>query len=340
MQSNKAISALLFIIVVFIGGVILHLAKPILFPFFLAIFLSFVLYPALDFLTRIKVPRIIAIIVIILLTFFILYLLGALFYSAGKTFAAEFPRYGNKINSILTDFLARLDLERFRIENINWIGQLDIDRMGRILGSSLGPFISFISNLFLVLIFLIFIMSGRGKTKKKINKSLDQARASRIIHVIKNIDNQIQRYLVIKTIVSLFTGIFVTVVLLFFKVDFAVVFGFLAFLLNYIPNIGSIIATALPVVIAFFQFDSTWTAFWIMIFLILIQMVMANVVEPKLMGHGLGLSPLVVLFFLFFWGWLWGLPGMILAVPIAAIIKIVCTNVPELEIIAALMSKD
>lgn len=340
MQTNKAVTASLFIIVIFIGGVVLRLAKPVLFPFFLAIFLSFVLYPALDFLTRVKVPRTIAIIVILLLTFFILYLLGALFYSAGKTFAAEFPRYGDKINSILSDFLARLDLQRFKIENIDWIGQLDIDRIGRILGSSLGPFFSFISNLFLVLIFLVFIMSGRGKTKEKLQKSLDQTRASQVIHVIKNIDSQIQRYLAIKTIVSLFTGIFVTIILLIFNVDFAVVFGFLAFLLNYIPNIGSFIATSLPVVIAFFQFDSTWPAFWILVFLIIIQMVMANVIEPRLMGHGLGLSPLVVLFFLFFWGWLWGLPGMILAVPIAAIIKIVCSNVPELEIIAALMSKD
>lgn len=340
MRSNKFINFSMFIIVVFIVGVVLRLAKPVLFPFFLAIFLSFILYPILDLLTRIRVPRTLAIIVILLFTFFVIYLMGALFYSAGKTFAVEFPRYGDRINAILSDLLGRLSLERFRIENIDWIGQLDIDRIGRILGSSLGPFFSFLSNLFLVLIFLIFIMSGRGKTKEKINKSMDHIRASRVIHVIKNIDSQIQRYLAIKTVVSFFTGLFVTIVLLIFQVDFAVVFGFFAFLLNYIPNIGSFIATSLPVVIAFFQFESAWPAFWILVLLITIQMIMANGVEPRLMGQGLGLSPLVVLFFLFFWGWLWGLPGMILAVPIAAVIKIVCSNVPELEIIAALMSKD
>ncbi len=340
MKANKIITALLFIIVVFIIGAVLRLAKPVLFPFFLAIFISFVWYPVLDFFTRIKVPRVIAIIVIILLTFFILYLLGVLFYSAGRTFAAEFPRYGDRINAILSNLLDKLDLQRFQLENIDWIGQLDIDRIGRILGSSLGPFFSFISNLFLVLIFLIFIMSGRGKTKEKIQKYMDKPRASRVIRVIKNIDSQIQRYLAIKTVVSLFTGVFVTIVLLFFEVDFAVVFGFFAFLLNYIPNIGSFIATSLPLVVAVFQFESLWPVFWIFVLLLSIQMIMANVVEPRLMGRGLGLSPLVVLFFLFFWGWLWGFPGMILAVPIAAIIKIVCSNVPELEIIAALMSRD
>ena len=160
-----------------------------------------------------------------------------------------------------------------------------------------------------------------------------------INEVIKKIDSQVQRYLAIKTIVSLITGILVTVVLMIFGVDFAIVFGFLTFILNYIPNIGSFIATAFPVAIAAFQFETFWPAFWLLIILIAMQMAMGNIVEPRLMGEGLGLSPLVILFFLFFWGWLWGIPGMILAVPLAAIIKIVCSNIPSLQFVAVLMSK-
>jgi predicted PurR-regulated permease PerM len=267
--------------------------------------------------------------------------MSVLFYSAGKTFASEFPTYGKKISSILTSLQAKLNLTQSDPETvIDWSKHLDISRIGGILVSSLGPFFSFISNLFLIFIFLVFIMTGRGKTKHKLVNSLTEARSEKVIAVIKKIDSQIQKYLAIKTIVSFFTGIFVTIVLLSFGLDFAIAFGFLTFLLNYIPNIGSFIATAFPVTIAFFQFHSLWPAFWILIFLITIQMVMGNVVEPRLMGHGLGLSPLVVLFFLFFWGWLWGIPGMILAVPIAAIVKIVCNNIPELQFIAALMSKD
>jgi predicted PurR-regulated permease PerM len=100
------------------------------------------------------------------------------------------------------------------------------------------------------------------------------------------------------------------------------------------------VATILPLIIAAFQFDNLWPAFWIFIILGTIQMSIGNFIEPRLMGEGLGLSPLVVLFSLFFWGWLWGIPGMILAVPIAAVIKIVCSNIPSLEFVAALMSKD
>jgi len=340
MPGNKVITACLVIVVIFIGGVVLQQARPVLFPFFLAVFLSFILYPVQDFLTRLKIPRFPSIIFILLVAFTLIYLLGALFYSAGKTFAAEFPKYGQKISAILISLQEKLNLSPLNLETVDWSKQLELNKIGGLVVSSLGPFFSFISNLFLIFIFLIFILAGRGKTQEKLKKSLNKKNARKVIEVVEKIDGQIQKYLVIKTIVSLFTGIFVTVVLLIFGVDFAIVFGFLTFLMNYIPNIGSFIATAFPIIIAFFQFETIWPAFWIMVLLMFIQMIMGNLVEPRLMGRGLGLSPLVVLFFLFFWGWLWGIPGMILSVPIAAIVKIICSNIDELNFIAALMSKD
>ena len=340
MQGNKVMTACLVIVVIFIGGVVLQQARPVLFPFFLALFLSFILWPVQDFLTRIKIPRFLSFIFILLVAFTLIYLLGALFYSAGKTFAAEFPKYGQKISEILISFQEKLNLSPLNLETVDWSKQLELNKIGGLVISSLGPFFSFISNLFLIFIFFIFILAGRGKTKGKLKKSLNKKNSRKVIEVIEKIDSQIQKYLAIKTIVSLFTGIFVTVVLLIFGVDFAIVFGFITFLMNYIPNIGSFIATAFPIIIAFFQFETIWPAFWIMVLLMSIQMIMGNFIEPRLMGRGLGLSPLVVLFFLFFWGWLWGIPGMILSVPIAAIVKIICSNIEELNFIAALMSKD
>lgn len=339
MQGNKVIAASLVIIVIFIGGVVLRLAKPVLFPFFLAIFLSFILYPVIDFLNRIHIPKAFSVIFLLIITFFIIYLLGALFYSGGKAFASEFPKYGQKISSILTTLQQKFKLTSFNWETVDWIGKLDINKIGGFFLSSLGPFFSFMSNLFLIFIFLVFILAGRGRTKIKIKNSFDSSRASIIIDVIQNIDSQIQRYLAIKTVVSLITGILATIVLMIFGVDFAIVFGFFTFLLNYIPTVGSVIATLLPLIIAVFQFDTLWTAFWIFLLLGSIQMTIGSFIEPKLMGKGLGLSPLVVLFFLFFWGWLWGIPGMILAVPMAAIIKIVCSNIPTLSFVGELMSK-
>ena len=340
MKESKIVAYCLVIIVVFLTGVVLKLAQPVLFPFFLAIFLSFLLSPVLDFLIRLKIPKSISVLAIVILTFVVIYLLGLLFYTSGKAFASEFPKYGQKISSILTDIQDRIRISFPEWEPVNWVEQLNINRIGGFFLSSLGTFFAFMSNLFLIFIFLVFILVSRGNLKIKIKNSFSDKRSTQISEVMNTIDIQIQKYLSIKTVISFSTGVLATIVLLMFGVDFAIVFGFFTFILNYIPNIGSIIATALPVSIAVFQFETLWPAFWILIILGAIQMTIGNFIEPRVMGHGLGLSPLVVLFFLFFWGWLWGLGGMILAVPTAAIVKIVCQNIPALNFVAQLMSKD
>lgn len=339
MQGNKVITASLLIIVIFIGGVVLRLAKPVLFPFFLAVFLSFVLAPFEDFLARLKIPRAIAIFFILIITIFILYLLASLIYSTGKAFAASLPEYSQKVSSLISSIQEKYNISGSPWEPFDWAKQFDLTKAARLLLDSLGPFFSFIANLFLIVLFLIFILAGRGQLMPKINRAFSEERASKLSGIICNIDNQIQRYLAIKTVVSFFTGVFAFVVLTLFGLDFALLFGLLTFLLNYIPNIGSFIATAFPVFIAVFQFETIWPAVWILVILVMIQQVMGAFIEPRLMGKGLDLSPLVILFFLFFWGWLWGIPGMILAVPIAAIIKIVTSNIPELEFIGVVMSK-
>ncbi|MGB2844296.1 MAG: AI-2E family transporter, partial [Candidatus Aminicenantaceae bacterium] len=208
MKGNKVIVACLVIMVIFIVGVVLRLAKPVLFPFFLAVFLSFILSPILDFLTRKKIPRAVSILFIVILAFFIIYLLGILFYSSGKSFASEFPEYGKKISSIITSVQEKIKLALPEWEPEDWVGQLDINRIGGLFLSSLGPFFTFMSNLFLVFIFLIFILAGRGNIKVKVKNSFNSGRASQIIDVIEKIDNQIQKYLAIKTAVSFSTGVF------------------------------------------------------------------------------------------------------------------------------------
>jgi len=339
MNNNKAITISLLIIVIFLCGVVLRLAKPVLFPFFIAIFISYILFPILDFLKKNKIPNALSIIFILIVAFFICYLLGALFYSSGKGFAAELPKYGQKVSPILSSIQEKFKLIGTEWQLIDWVEQVNLDKIASFILSSLGPFFAFIKNLFLIFIFLVFILAEREIIEKKITKSFSGSQSKRIVDVIQKINNQIQRYLAIKTVISFITGVFVTIVLLLFGVDFAVVFGFFTFLLNYIPNIGSIIATAFPVTIAVFQFETLWPALWILIIIIAIQMIMGNFIEPRVIGKGLDLSPLVVLLSLFFWGWLWGLPGMILAVPITAIIKIVCANFPSLRPLAVLMSR-
>lgn len=340
MNGNRVATTSLVIIVVLLLGFLLRAAKPVFFPFFLAVMLYFLMSPALDFLTRLRIPRTISIIFLVFITFFVFYLLGALFYSSGKSFAAELPEYGQRLQSIINSIQTKLQAPQIDWETVDLTKQFDLGKVGGFILSSLGPFFSFMANLFLIFIFLVFILSGRGQVKTKLVNYYPKERSDKFLTIVKNIDSQIQRYIAIKTLVSFFTGVFAGVVLIIWGLDFAIIFAFLTFILNYIPNIGSFIATVFPVLIAIFQFDTIWPAVWICIILIIIQQVMGNIVEPRLMGHGLGLSPLVVLFSLFFWGWLWGIPGMVLATPMTAIVKIVCSNIPELGVVAALMSKD
>ena len=338
MDDNKVLKLSAVFIALVVAGVVLKLAKPVLFPFFLAIFISYIINPALEFLTRRKIPKPLAVLLLILVTFSLMYVFVAVFYSSGKAFAAEVPHYGEQFRALLAE------LEASRFLGAHWnmttlLGAINVEKIASIAVSALGPFFSFLSTLFLVLVFLIFILAGRGRLAAKIECSFGPEQAKRIAGVLENIDGQIEKYLAIKTVFCILNGIIVGVVLALFGVEFAIVFGFLAFLLNYIPNIGSTVATVLPIVIAFLQYGSLLRSLLILAIVVLLDNLMGNILEPRFMGKGLGLSPLLVIFSLIFWGWLWGIPGMVLSTPITAVIKIVCANVPSLRPVAELMSK-
>jgi predicted PurR-regulated permease PerM len=280
----------------------------------------------------------IAVVAILLFTFLVIYLMGILFYSSGETFAAEFPKYGQKLSGMLESLQESLKLPKAKWEPLAWVEGLDINKLGSFFLASAGTILSFISNLFLILIFLVFMLAGRGKLNLKLKNALHAHRAGQWIRIIDNIDRQVQGYLALKTLICIVSGILATLILVVFGVKFAVVFGFMTLLLNYIPNIGPLIAKILPFVFALLQFEKFWPAFWVLAVLFAVDAVL-TVVEPRLMGQRLGLSPLAILFALFFWGWLWGIPGMILAVPIMVIMKIVCSNFPSLKFVEVLMSK-
>jgi AI-2 transport protein TqsA len=335
MNEDKFFKAALAVVVLFVVGVVLKLARPILIPFILAVFLSYIIDPALTFLTGCRCPRPAAVLVVLVLMFVFLYLVGALVYSSGKAFVTDLPRYQDRVGD-LTRILER-GLGPFKIDLSSALGSLDIGKVGAFILKSIGPFVDVLGKLLLVFLFLAFIVAGRGRAEAKLLKALGDGNAGRIHRILATINSQVRKYLVIKTAMSLVNGLTVWIVLTLFGVDFAALFGLLAFFLNFIPSIGSLIATVLRVGFAFFQFGTFWTPFWILVITTGADTIMGNFIEPRIMGKGLGLSPLLILFSLLFWGWLWGIPGMILAVPLTAIIRIVCQNVPALKPVAVLM---
>lgn len=337
MESNKQIKIGVAIIVIFVVGLFLKLAKPVLIPFCMALLLSLAVTPVLDFLVARKIPKPLAMGGILLLTVIVLLLIGVLFYSSGKSLAAELPSYNEMMKSALESADQNLPNARLKAEVIGWINSLNTEKVGGFILSALGPFVSFMSDLLLVFVFMIFLLAGRGRMEKKISAAFPPEQAHTVARTVAKIDRQVQKYLAVKTLTCLITGVLTAVILVLFGLPFALVFGVLTFLLNYIPTIGSIIASVPPVVMAAFYFGSIGTALAIAGLLTAVNVVIGNFVEPRLMGKGLGLSQLLVFFSLFFGSWLWGITGMILAVPILAVLKIVFANVPALKVLDELM---
>ena len=172
----------------------------------------------------------------------------------------------------------------------------------------------------------------------KINVSFSKSTSQKFLSMYTNIIDQVHKYLGVKTLISFVTSLIVMGILLLFGVDFVLVWGILTFLFNFIPNIGSFIATILPATFTLIQFDNPFIALWVAVCLLVIQFVLGNIIEPKIMGDSVNLSTVVILFALLFWGFVWGIPGMFLAVPMTAILKIVFENIEGLKPVAILMS--
>jgi len=325
----------LAVVLIFVTGFVLKLARPVLIPFILAVFLSYIIDPVLTFLTGCRCPRPAAVVIVLVLMFVLLYLAGVLVYTSGKAFVTELPKYQERLAD-LSGMLQKA-ADRYNVDIPAAIGSLDVNRVGGFVLKAIGPFFDILGRVLLVFLFLVFIVAGRGRAEAKIPKAIGDGHAGRVHGVIERINVQVRKYLVIKAVMSLVNGLTVWLVLRIFGVDFAALFGLLAFVLNFIPNIGSLMAAVLRVGFAFFQFGTFWTPFWVLVLTVGFDSIMGDLVEPRVMGKGLGLSPLLVFFSLLFWGWLWGIPGMILSVPLTAVIKIVCQNIPSLRPVAVLM---
>jgi AI-2 transport protein TqsA len=327
-------------VVLFLAGVFLKLAASVLIPFALALLFSFAVSPALDFLVRCKVPKSAALVLILLLTFTILYLIGIVFYTSGKSLAAELPSYTDMVRSFLEGIDRVVPDPRLKVGLTDWVQGLNIGKAGAFLIGALGPFFSFMSQLLLVFVFMIFILAGRGRMARKLGQAFPPEQASTLARAALRIDCEIQKYLAVKTLTNLLVGVLVTAVLAVLGVRFAVLFGVLAFLLNYVPTLGAVISVALPVMLTVFLEGAVDLKVGVVLVLLAtVHAALHSYFERRLMGKELELSPLLVLFSLFFWAWLWGIPGMILAVPILAVMKIVFANVPTLNFLETMMDK-
>ena len=343
-RDSKTIKISLGILVLIAMGFILHILQSIFKPLFIAIILSYLFEPLIKLMRRIKIPKAIAIFLVLIITFMFFYLIGLVIYSNINTFTEEFPKYQTKINGLYLKIIGSLKIPHEDVvefySQLNWSNVLEKLSIPHIVSSSVGSFINFIANLFLVLLFTIYILLGREHLTSNIEKAFPAERSKKICNVLENINKGVQKYFFAKSLISFGTGLSAVIVLLIFKVDFAWIWGLLIFLLNFIPNIGSIIATIPPILISIFQYGGFFPVIWIAILLVSIQVVWGNIIEPAVMGKSLNMSPLVVIISLIFWGFVWGPIGMILAVPISSTIQIICRNIDVLKPISILIAEE
>jgi AI-2 transport protein TqsA len=199
------------------------------------------------------------------------------------------------------------------------------NRIPSLATNTLGTVFGLTSSFLFVLVFAGFLLAGRNPHRVRSG-------------VYADIDHNVRRYIAIKVLVSTLTGLLVWVSLSLIGLELAGVFGILAFFLNFIPSIGSIVSTLLPIPIAVAQFQAPWPVILVVAVPGIIQITIGNVVEPKLMGKELNLHPVTVLLALSFWGLLWGIVGMCLAAPMTAVIRIVLMQFDTFKPLARLLT--
>jgi len=269
-------------------------------------------------------------------------MLGKLVVLNVADFQAQLPAYETKFWEYADIILSRFDISRVQANEAMDAFLSKIKQSGfsfpRLVQNLSGSFFSFLGNVLWVVLFMAFILAERESFTKRLVNQLGRENAEPILKSLQQINNSVQQYLGLKTLISFLTGALVTIVLTIAGVDFALLWGVLTFILNFIPTIGSIVATLPPIAITLFQSASISKTLVIAILLLCIQFLVGNVLEPKLMGRGLNLSPLVVLFSLIFWGWLWGIPGMLLSIPLTAAIRIAMEQIEATKTVAVLIS--
>jgi AI-2 transport protein TqsA len=330
-NAGAAIS-LAAIIVIMYG---MQAAKVLLVPFLLAVFLALITVRPMLWLQKHRVPSVLATLLIVFSIMFILAVVGTIVGTSIAEFTAALPAYQARLE-LLLDRVLRLAAEHLSDDRtVESLGDLvDPGWAMRLAANILNALRDVLTNTFLILFTLVFILLEASSMQTKIRAAFGQR--SDTFDNARQFLNNLGRYLGIKTGVSVVTGVLAGTLCHLVGLDFALLWGMLAFLLNYVPTIGSIIAAVPAVLMALVQFGYP-EATTVAIGFLAINVVFGNFLEPRLMGYGVGISPLVVFTGLVFWGWIFGPVGMLLSVPLTMTLKLALESDERTRWIAVLL---
>lgn len=322
-------------VVIIVAGI--KAADQLFVPFLMALLVAIISAPILQACLKLHIPEWLALMVVVLILVSIAATIGFVFGSTIDDFQRAAPAYEEKVRILTKQTIDWLNGKGLSISSDEILKYLDPSQAIKIFGRTLNAFGGVLTNSFFILLTALFLLVELSHFPAKMRASLRDPEQS--LGQLTEIAANVNRYLGIKTLTSLATGVFITIWLLFTGVDFPILWGLVAFLLNYIPNIGSILA-AIPAVLLGLVEGGVGTAVWTVAGYFLANMVIGNVVEPRFMGRGLGLSTLVVFISLVFWGWVLGPVGMFLSVPLTVAVKVALEASESTRWIAVLLGSE
>ncbi len=319
-------------VVVVIAGI--KAAATILIPFLLALFIAIVLAPAQRGLVALGLPQALALCLLIALLLLFGVMFAALLGTSLQRFTEALPLYQERLRDGIGWSLGWLEARGLAVSREVLFDYVDPGKAMRLIAGLLGGLGSVLTNGFLILMTVVFLLAEASALPAKWRRAF--ATPERGLADAAEVIASINRYMAIKTLFSLATGLFVGLWLAWLGVDFPLLWGVLAFILNFVPNIGSFIAAVPAVLLALVQIG-WWPALLVVAGYLAVNVLVGTVFEPRFMGRGLGLSTLVVFLSLVFWGWLLGPVGMLLSVPLTITAKIVLASQERTRWIAIML---
>ena len=312
-------------------------AQELLVPFLMATFLAVIVMPAVQFMVSHRIPTSIAILLVMLLILGGGMLLGGMVGGSADDFSAQLPAYQQKFAEMIQGLQVWLNNNGLVLSEATVSRLLDPGKAMNMAAQGLSSLSGLLTNAFLILLTVLFILFEASGFPAKLHRILPDPQND-LRHIERMLDD-VKRYMAIKTLTSLLTALLIYLALLALGVDFPLLWGMIAFFLNYVPNIGSLIAAVPPILLALVQLG-TVSALWTAGVYLLVNNLVGNVIEPRFMGRRLGLSTLVVFLSLVFWGWVLGLIGMFLSVPLTMTLKIALDSRDDTRWIAVLLGSE
>lgn len=334
-KSTNAVITIAAVVVIIFG---MQAAKVLLVPFLLAIFFALITVKPMLWLQARRVPSVLAAIAVVFGLMLFLAVVGSIVGTSIGAFTAALPGYQEQLNSLMQGSVQFV--QRFVDDDISLANLMEFVDPGRAMGMAatlLNAMRGVLTNVFLIFFTMVFILLEVSSVQVKALAAFGRGPDS--FHRASLFLQNLGRYLGIKTAVSMVTGLIVGVMTWAIGLDFPLLWGMLAFLLNYIPTIGSIIAAVPAVMLALIQLGPAEAATTAMGF-VGINLVFGNIIEPRLMGFGVGISPLVIFVGLIFWGWVFGPVGMLLSVPLTMTLKLALESDERTQWIAILLGSE